>query len=130
MLSSIRHLIVLLITLTFIATAIAQDKQKQEPNEEILKLDTNLVSIDVNVTSKSGSTSPGNLKFEDFIIYEDGVRQKLENFATIDVPFNIVLLLDTSGSAKDEIELMKKGLCSPLKSAYNAPELQNIPYIP
>ena len=25
---------------------------------------------------------------------------------------------------------MKKGLCSPLKSAYNAPELQNIPYIP
>ncbi len=108
MLSSNRHLIVLLITLTFIATAIAQDKEKQEPKEEILKLDTNLVSIDVNVTSKSGSASPENLKIEDFIIYEDGVRQKLENFATIDVPFNIVLLLDTSGSAKDEIELMKK----------------------
>lgn len=30
----------------------------------------------------------------------------------------------------NQIELMRKGLCSPLRSAYDAPELQNIPYIP
>lgn len=30
----------------------------------------------------------------------------------------------------NQVDLMKRGLCSPLKSAYDAPEVQNIPYIP
>jgi Ca-activated chloride channel homolog len=88
-------------------TVNAQDKPKQE-KEEILRLDTSLVSIDVNVTSKTGAKSPTNLKAEDFVILEDGVRQKIENFAATDVPFNVVLLIDTSGSTKDDIALIKK----------------------
>ena len=85
----------------------AQDKPKQE-KEEILRLDTNLVSIDVNVTSRTGAKSPANLKAEDFAIFEDGKPQKIENFAATDAPFNVVLLIDTSGSTKDEIDLIKK----------------------
>lgn len=103
-----RYLITIALLFASLLTIQAQDKPKQEPKEEILRLDTNLVSIDINVTSKTGAKSPANLKAEDFVIFEDGVRQKIENFATMDVPFNIVLLIDTSGSAKEEIDLMKK----------------------
>ena len=86
----------------------AQDKPKPAQKEEILRVDTNLVSIDVNVTSKTGAKSPANLQSEDFAVFEDGLRQKIENFATTDVPFNVVLLIDTSGSAKEELDLMKR----------------------
>jgi Ca-activated chloride channel homolog len=97
-----------IVTLASFITITAQDIQKQQPKEEVLRMDTNLVSIDVNVTSKTGSRSTNNLTVQDFVIFEDGIRQKIENFATVDVPFNVVLLIDTSGSAKEEISLIKK----------------------
>ncbi len=103
-----RHLVTVFMPLFSLLAICGQDKPRQVPKEEILRVDTNLVSIEVNVTSKTGAKSPANLQVEDFAVYEDGVRQKLENFATTDVPFNVVLLIDTSGSAKEEIELMKK----------------------
>ncbi len=103
-----RHFIVVLILLTFAVAILAQDKPKEEVKEEVLRLDTNLVSIDVVVTSKTGARSPANLKAEDFVVLEDGVRQKVENFAATDVPFNVVLLIDTSGSTKDETDFLKK----------------------
>jgi hypothetical protein len=103
-----RHLIVVVVFFTLIIPLSAQDKSNQEPKEEVLRVDTNLVSIDVVVTSKTGARSPANLKAEDFVVYEDGVRQKIENFAATEAPFNVALLVDTSGSTKDEMDLLKK----------------------
>lgn len=103
-----RHLIAVVILLTVVVSLSAQDKPKPEPKEEVLRVDTNLVSIDVVVASKTGARSPANLKAEDFVVYEDGVRQKVENFAATEAPFNVVLLIDTSGSTKDETDLLKK----------------------
>jgi VWFA-related protein len=106
--SLFRSLITAVFLLTWLTPAHSQDKPKQEPKEEVLRLDTNLVSIDVTVTSKTGARSPANLKAEDFVVYEDGVRQKVENFAATDVPFNVALLIDTSGSTKEDLDLIKK----------------------
>ena len=103
-----RHFIVVVALLAVAVSLFAQDKPKQEPKEEVLRVDTSLVSIDVVVTSKTGSRSPANLKAEDFVVYEDGVRQKVENFAATEAPFNVALLIDTSGSTKDEMDLLKK----------------------
>ncbi|HEX4945440.1 MAG TPA: VWA domain-containing protein [Blastocatellia bacterium] len=103
-----RHFIAVVVLLAFVVSLSAQDKPKQEPKEEVLRVDTTLVSIDVAVTSKTGSRSPANLKAEDFVVYEDGVRQKVENFAATEAPFNVALLVDTSGSTKAETDLLKK----------------------
>ncbi len=103
-----RHLIVVIVLLAFAIAILAQDKPKEEPQEQVLRVDTNLVSIEVIVSSKTGARSPANLKAEDFVVFEDGVRQKVENFAATDVPFNVALLIDTSGSTKDETDLLKK----------------------
>lgn len=82
--------------------------EKSDTQGEVLRLDTNLVSVDVSVNSKDGSRTIAGLKAEDFVVYEDGVQQKVSNFSTTDVPFNVVLVVDTSGSTREEISLMRK----------------------
>jgi len=87
---------------------IAQDKQDKKDEMGTIRLDTDLVSVDVIVTDRDGNRSSAVLKVSDFGVYEDGVRQKISNFSAADVPFNLVLLIDTSGSARDEVGLMRR----------------------
>ena len=101
----LQYLLTISIMLTALLNLQAQDN-KQEP--EILKLDTSLVSIEVNINSKTSSKNIAGLTAQDFTVYEDGVKQKVENFASTESPFNLVLMVDTSGSARDEVDLMKK----------------------
>lgn len=88
-----------------------QNPPSKTPNEEqtnVFRMDTDLVSIDVLVTDRNGLHYGAKLKPEDFVVYEDGVRQKISNFSTTEVPFNLALLLDTSGSTRDELSLMQQ----------------------
>ena len=100
----------LLITaLTICALRIeAQDRQDKKDEMGTIRLDTDLVSVDVIVTDRDGNRSSAGLKASDFTVYEDGVRQKISNFSAADVPFNLVLLIDTSGSTRDEVGLMRR----------------------
>jgi Ca-activated chloride channel homolog len=88
----------------------AQDKQRQDKQPEIgtIRLNTDLVTVDAIVTDRDGNRISRVLKASDFTIYEDGVRQAINSFSATDAPFNLVLLLDTSGSASHEIELMRR----------------------
>jgi VWFA-related protein len=85
-----------------------QRPDKKEDQTATIRVDTDLVSIEVTVTDQTGRPSTALLRAEDFAVYEDGVRQKITNFATTDVPFNLVLLIDTSGSTRDEVALMRR----------------------
>jgi len=76
------------------------------PEEGSLKLETHLVNLNVSATDKSGKAVP-DLKPEDFSVYEDGVKQQISFFSSEKTPFNLVLLIDLSGSMKDEIDLIK-----------------------
>jgi Ca-activated chloride channel homolog len=88
----------------------AQDKEKQDPKGEIgtIRFNTDLVTVDAIVTDRNGNRISGEFRASDFTIFEDGVRQKINSFSATDAPFNLVLLLDTSGSARAEIELMRR----------------------
>src|SRR5262249_18383615 len=88
----------------------AQDKQRQDKQTEMgtIRLNTDLVTVDAVVTDRNGNRISGVLKASDFFIYEDGVRQAINSFSATAAPFNLVLLLDTSGSASHEIELMRR----------------------
>ena len=80
------------------ATAAGQD--------DVVKLKTDLVTIDATVTDKDGNFIR-NLKADDFTVYEDGVPQKLDFFeaneqAALTRPLAVVVVIDTSGSIKPE----------------------------
>lgn len=76
-------------------------------DDEVIKVDVALVNIPVIVSDKYGRNILG-LNINNFTLFEDGRKQKIEYLSTQNTPLNIVLLLDTSRSALDVIENIKK----------------------
>ena len=82
-------------------------KQPEEVDEgDVVRVDTQLVSVPAVVTDGSGRPLPG-LRPENFRILEDGQPQTIANFGTAETPFEIALLLDTSGSTRDDVALIR-----------------------
>lgn len=83
------------------------DKQKPiQSDDEPIKLHTTLVQVPVVVKEKGGRYLT-DLRKDDFSIYEDGARQTIEYFGTTEEPFNVALLLDSSGSTADQLQQIK-----------------------
>ena len=77
---------------------------KEKDDEEVIRVNTELVALTATVTDKNGRYR-ADLKRGDFAVYENGVEQKLEYFNTGDrVPMSLGIIFDTSGSMEDKIE--------------------------
>ncbi|HEV7377116.1 MAG TPA: VWA domain-containing protein [Pyrinomonadaceae bacterium] len=74
---------------------------------DVVRVDTQLVSVPAVVTDRTGRPLP-NLRAENFVVYEDGRPQQISNFATTEAPFEVVLLLDTSGSTRADLGLIRR----------------------
>lgn len=70
---------------------------------DIIKVNTTLVTIPVSVMDRDGRYVP-NLQKEEFRIWEDGVEQEVAFFQSVDKPFSVVLMLDTSPSTAFRLE--------------------------
>ena len=85
-----------------------QKKSSEELDEgDVIRTDTQLVSVPAVVTDGTGRPLSG-LKADNFQILEDGQPQAIANFGTTDAPFEIALLLDTSGSTREDVGLIKQ----------------------
>jgi Ca-activated chloride channel homolog len=62
-----------------------------------IKMDTALVTIPASVIDRDGRFVPF-LKKRDFRIYEDGVEQDIESLTSVETPFHVALVIDTSNS--------------------------------
>ena len=69
--------------------------------DETLRVDTSLVLIPAQVTTREGAPLV-DLNRKDFRIYEDGAEQAITYFAKDDAPVSIGILLDSSGSMKNK----------------------------
>ncbi len=69
---------------------------------ETVKIDTDLVTVPVVATDSNGLFIP-NLRQDELSIAEDDTKQEIAFFATINVPFHVVLMLDTSASTKEKL---------------------------
>lgn len=82
-------------------------QQQTGPEEvdagDIIKVNTTLVTIPVSVMDRDGRYVP-NLRKEDFRLWEDGVEQEVAFFSSVDKPFSVVLMLDTSPSTQFRLE--------------------------
>jgi VWFA-related protein len=74
---------------------------------DIVKVETNLVSIPVSVFDRNGLYIP-NLRQADFKIFEDGKEQEVAYFGTSEKPFTVILLIDTSPSTQYKIEEIQR----------------------
>src|SRR6185295_1359869 len=73
---------------------------------DVVRVETQLVSVPAVVTDSAGRPLSG-LKPENFRLIEDGQPQTITSFGTTDTPFEIALLLDTSGSTRDDVALIR-----------------------
>jgi VWFA-related protein len=74
---------------------------------DVVRVETQLVSVPTVVTDRNGRPVAA-LRAENFAVFEDGRPQRVTNFATTEAPFEIALLLDTSGSTREELGLIRE----------------------
>jgi Ca-activated chloride channel homolog len=70
---------------------------------DIIRVNTTLVTLPVSVMDRDGRYVP-NLSKEDFRVWEDGIEQQVGFFASVEKPFSVVLMLDTSPSTQFRLE--------------------------
>jgi VWFA-related protein len=78
-----------------------------DDENEVLRIDTNLVSIPVSVVDKNGLYITG-LRQENFKIFEDGAEQEIAYFGVSDQPFTVALLIDVSPSTAYRIDEIRR----------------------
>ena len=71
---------------------------REQKQDEPLSLSADLVVLDAHVTSKKTRLALASLGKDDFLLYEDGVKQYISHFSQDSLPLSIVILLDVSAS--------------------------------
>lgn len=78
-------------------------KRSVTGDDEIISVETNLVTTPVSVLDRNGRFIPG-LKKKDFKIYDNGVLQDITYFQSEEQPFTVILMIDISPSTKYKID--------------------------
>lgn len=83
--------------------------QAQTPDTiDTISIDSDLVNLNLSVVNRKPAPQGTQLDQKYFAVFEDGVPQEVSFFASQDTPFDLVLLLDLSGSTSDKIDLIRK----------------------
>jgi Ca-activated chloride channel family protein len=98
--------VILAILNCFLLAAVASGQDKPG-SDDVVRVDTQLVDVPITVTDKTGKPIAG-LKIGNFEVYEDGRKQELAEFAATNAPFEVALLLDTSGSTRSDLQLIQR----------------------
>jgi Ca-activated chloride channel homolog len=99
----------------------AQADEQIGDKEGVIKVDTDLVLLDVTVVDQSNTPIMG-LKKEDFSIYEDKVKQSIESVSREEVPVSFGLVIDTSGSMKSKLQTVSDASILLIKQMRNDDE--------
>jgi VWFA-related protein len=78
----------------------------QDPVETI-RIESDLVDLKVSVLGASPNMAAPLFDQKDFIVLEDGKPQDIAFFAAADAPFDLVLLLDLSGSNSKKLKMIR-----------------------
>jgi Ca-activated chloride channel homolog len=74
----------------------AEKKVDKQMSGATITFDTSVVNVEAVVINKKTGGIIQGLKKENFEIYEDGIKQEVDNFSTPDAPLTMVLVLEYS----------------------------------
>jgi VWFA-related protein len=86
------------------------------PGEISTEVSAQLRRVNASVTDRNGRAIPG-MQVSDFAVFEDGAERKIMNVIPASEPFNLVLLLDVSGSVEERIDFIRKAARDFLRTA-------------
>ena len=78
------------------------------PTVATFKVDVDLVLVEVGVHDEHGR-AVGNLKQEDFRVFEDGAEQQIQAFSHEELPLAVALVVDNSSSIVAALEELRAG---------------------
>jgi len=100
------NVVIMLIRLALPLFLLVSIAASQDPVETI-RIDSDLVDLKVSVLGFAPNMPPPLLAPKDFLILEDDVPQEISFFAAADAPFDLVLLLDLSGSNSKNLKMIR-----------------------
>jgi Ca-activated chloride channel family protein len=100
-----RHLwIPTLVAIVAVATTCAG----QTPTPRRLTFEVGIDVVTLNVSVRDGRTFVGDLRQEDFAVFEDGVQQRLSLFVQGRLPISLALMIDASASMIEKLPVAQK----------------------
>ena len=88
--------------------------QSPAPPAAVFRAGASLVALNVTVTD--GKRFVPGLNQADFAVYEDGVQQQVQFFESKSVPMDLILLIDTSSSMRDKMQVVHEAALGFLKT--------------
>lgn len=86
----------------------ANEQQETEISEgDVIRVDSQLVTLNISVIDRGTNRGLMGLTQTDFKLFEDGQEQRIVQFESSSAPFDLVLLIDLSGSTKEVIQLIR-----------------------
>lgn len=82
-------------------------QRRQSPGQVVTAISPQLMRLNASVTDRHGRAI-GGMKAGDFTVYENGTERTVTNVVPTQEPFNLVLLLDVSGSVEERIDFIRK----------------------
>ena len=77
------------------------------PGQIVSRVTPQLLRFNASVTDRNGRAI-GGMRAADFTVFENGVQRTVTNVSPANEPFNLVLLLDVSGSVTERMDFIRK----------------------
>lgn len=86
----------------------AGEPQNDEISEgDVIRVDSQLVTLNISVIDRGTNRGLMGLNQSDFKLFEDGQEQRIVQFESSSAPFDMVLLIDLSGSTREVVKLIR-----------------------
>ena len=82
-------------------------QRRTPPGQIVSSVAPQLMRFNASVTDRNGRAI-GGMRESDFTVWENGVERRVTNVAPANEPFNLVLLLDVSGSIGERMDFIRK----------------------
>ncbi len=102
-------LITLLVAFSFSTFSARSPSSQEIVLQESIKLNTDLVVVDVQVLNRKTGEIINGLKASDFELHEDGVKQEISHFSQDKLSLSVILLMDLSGSVSPVLKEIQTG---------------------
>ena len=81
--------------------------RRAPPGRIVSSVAPQLMRFTASVTDRNGRAI-GGMREADFTVWENGIERRVTNVAPANEPFNLVLLLDVSGSVEERMDFIRK----------------------
>ncbi|HEX7296093.1 MAG TPA: VWA domain-containing protein [Pyrinomonadaceae bacterium] len=82
-------------------------RRSTPPGQIVSSVAPQLKRFNASVTDRNGRAI-GGMRASDFTVYENGIERRVTNVVPTNEPFNLVLLLDVSGSVQERMDFIRK----------------------